>query len=140
MTFPRLKGLPVYQPTAAVVVLILYLTLLPDPFGEESVPSFPGMDKVAHFMMFGGLTGTFIYDRWRICSPLRPSGALAVALASTALGLLVEWLQDTMHLGRTGNDPLDALANTCGAFLAVPVCLALHWIDVAVHHRSGKDA
>lgn len=133
---PRLRDIPAYQPTLAVIILILYLTLLPKPFGEEDLPLFEGADKVAHFMMFGGLTGTFLYDRWRFDRPLGMRGALVVALCSAILGAMVEWLQDAMGLGRTGNDLYDALANAAGAFLAVPVCRALHWIDVVVDHRS----
>lgn len=131
----RLREIPPYQPTMAVIILILYLTLLPKPFGDEELPLFAGADKVAHFMMFGGLTGTFIYDRWRFCKPLNPTGALLTALCSTMLGALVEWLQYSMHLGRTGNDIYDVLANTLGAFVAVPVCMALHWVNVTIDRR-----
>ncbi len=128
----RLREIPAYQPTLAVIVLILYLTLLPQPFGEEEIPLFPGADKIAHFMMFGGLTGTFIFDRWRWDRPLNMRGALMTALCCAAFGALVEWLQSAMQLGRTGNDIYDALANTAGAFMAVPICRALHWIDVTI--------
>lgn len=129
---PKLRYIPAYQPTLAVIVLVLYLTLLPQPFGEEDLPLFPGADKIAHFMMFGGLTGTFIYDRWRWDRPLTLKGAFTAAICSALFGLLVEWLQYAMDIGRTGNDIWDAAANTAGAFLAVPVCRALHWIHIAI--------
>ncbi len=131
----RLREIPVYQPTLAVICLILYLTLLPQPFGDEELPLFPGADKIAHFMMFGGLTGTFIYDRWRCGLPLSLRAAWITALCSAAFGAVVEWLQFSMHLGRSGNDIFDAMANAAGAFLAVPVCLGLHWIDITVNRR-----
>jgi peptidoglycan/LPS O-acetylase OafA/YrhL len=131
-----LQSIPPYQPTVAVLVAVLYLTLLPQPLGEEEIHLFEGADKVVHFIMFGGLTGTFIFDRWRIGRPLNMRQALLVALCSAALGALVEYLQFATHLGRTGNDPMDALANALGSFTAVPVCRMLHWIDIIVKRRS----
>lgn len=127
MTTPRLSAIPAYQPTMAVIATILYLTLLPHPLGEEDIQLFEGADKVVHAIMFGGLTGTYIYDRWRSCRPVTLKGALVVALLSAIFGMTVEYLQASMGLGRAGNDIYDALANTIGAFLAVPVTHWLRW-------------
>ena len=121
MTFPKLGFIPGYQPTVIVIALILFLTLLPRPLGEEDFQLFEGADKVVHFIMFGGLTGTFMYDRWRAGHPLSLSGALLTATASALFGVDVEILQSLMHLGRTGNDLADILANTLGAFTAILV-------------------
>lgn len=132
----RLKFIPKYLPTAAVVGVILYLTLLPQPLGEEPIELFPHADKVVHFLMFGGLTGTVIYDRWRFDTPLSVGQSLIVALMSSLLGAAVEWLQFAMELGRSGNDVLDAAANTVGAVAAVPVCVALHWVNVVKKRGS----
>lgn len=131
----RLLFFPGYQLTAVVVSVILYLTLLPQPLGEEDFPLFDGADKVVHFIMFGGLTGTFIFDRWRIDKVLSLRGALLTALCSAVFGGVIEWLQYAMDLGRTGNDIYDALANTLGAFAAVPICCWLHWVNVVVKNR-----
>ena len=120
--------IPPYQPTAVVLIAILYLTLLPKPLGEEDIQLFEGADKVVHIIMFGGLTGTAIFDRFRMSRPLTLSGALLVALASAFIGAIVEYLQYAMHIGRTGNDIYDVVANTLGAFAAVPVCSMLKWI------------
>ena len=46
-----------------VLIAIIYLTLFPQPLGENEVHLFEGADKIVHFIMFGGLTGTFIFDR-----------------------------------------------------------------------------
>lgn len=132
----RFKQIPIYQPSITVLIVILYLTLLPKPLGDEEIPLFEGADKVVHFIMFGGLTGTYIFDRWRSGKSLKMEGALLTALFSALLGILVEYLQTAMGLGRTGNDIYDAIANTLGAFTAVPVCRALHWIDITVHSGS----
>lgn len=123
-----INRIPPYQPTVAVLIAILYLTLLPKPLGEEEIHLFEGADKVVHFIMFGGLTGTAVFDRFRISRPLTIRAALLVALASALLGATVEYLQYAMHMGRAGNDIYDALANTLGAFTAVPVCRMLRWL------------
>lgn len=116
--------------------MILYLTLLPQPLGEEEFSLFDGADKVVHFIMFGGLTGTFIFDRWRISKPLGLHSSLVLALCVSLFGCLIEWLQYAMQFGREGNDLADALANTLGAFTAVPICYWLHWVNVVVKNRS----
>lgn len=132
----RLLFIPGYQLTAIVVIMILYLTLLPQPLGEEDFTLFDGADKVVHFIMFGGLTGTFIFDRWRMRKTLSLRGALMAALCSAMFGAVIEWLQYAMDLGRTGNDIHDAIANTLGAFTAVLICRRLHWINIVIKNRS----
>lgn len=128
--------IPPYQPTVAVLIAILYLTLLPQTFGEEDISLFDGADKVVHFIMFGGLTGTYIFDRFRISRPLHIRGALWVALCSSLIGVAVEYLQYAMQMGRTGNDIYDVIANTIGSICAVVVCRMLHWVNVVVDTRA----
>ena len=84
-----IDAIPAYQPTATVLVAILYLTLLPQPLGEEDISLFDGADKMAHFIMFGGLTGTFLFDRFRISRPLSLRGALTAAFVSAIFGALI---------------------------------------------------
>lgn len=131
-------AIPAWQPTAAVVVVILYLTLMPQPLNPDD-GFFPGADKVVHFIMFGALAGTIIYDRWRTRGPVSLRFALRAACISIILGILVEWLQDFMDLGRTGRDGWDVLANTLGAITAVPICKALKWIATTPGDRAGKN-
>lgn len=119
-----------------VLIAIIYLTLFPQPLGENEVHLFEGADKIVHFIMFGGLTGTFIFDRWRIGQPLGMGAAILAATASAVIGAVAEYLQYVMQLGRSGNDIFDILANNLGAFAAVPVCRWLHWIHIVVDSRS----
>lgn len=126
----KLKFIPKYLPTVAVTAVILYLTLFPQPLGDEQIELFPHADKLVHFLMFGGLTGTVIFDNWRTDHPLRLKSALIVAALVSVFGGVIEWLQFAMNIGRTGNDLLDASANTLGSFCAVAVCCALHWVNV----------
>lgn len=121
MKLPRLQDIPSYQPTLAVAIVILYLTLFPKPLGEEDVMMFPGFDKVGHFCMFGGMAGIFMYDRWRIGRPLGLRGAWTAVFAAIAFGAVCERLQFVMQLGRSGNDLWDILANTLGAIASLPV-------------------
>lgn len=133
MKIPRF--IPSYQLTSAVVVIILYLTLLPKPFGEEELPLFPGADKLAHCCMFGGLALTYIFERNLMKKKLNVRQALGACLVVTLFGIAVEFVQSAMAVGRSG-DMADGLADAIGAFGAFPLCYALHWIDVVVKKRS----
>lgn len=116
--------------TLIVVVAILWLTLARSPFGDTPMPHIPGLDKVVHACMFGGLTfvGELDCSRWRIKRRnLRGDAALVgwhlaavIALASIAFGGAIELLQGAMHMGR-GADWLDWLADAVGAAVAVVV-------------------
>lgn len=129
-----MRWIPPYQLTVAVALVILYLTLLPKPFGEEELPLFPGADKIAHCCMFGGLALTFFFERKRMDKPLNIRQALVAAAVISVFGIAIEFIQEAMNLGRSG-DLFDSVADTVGAFTAVPLCYALHWINVVVKHR-----
>lgn len=130
-----LRFIPPYQLTLAVVVIILYLTLLPKPFGEEELPLFPGVDKLVHCCMFGGLAFTYIFERKQMGKKLDMKQALTACLIVTIFGIAVEFAQSAMAVGRSG-DLADGIADAIGAFCAIPLCYALHWIDIVVKHRS----
>lgn len=99
------------------LVIILWLTLAPNPLGREEIPVSPGADKIVHGLMFGFLTFVILLDwarsrdfasvRWPIC--------LVAALFSTALGTGIEFLQRSMHLGRSF-ETYDIVADTVGSF------------------------
>ena len=129
-----LRFIPPYQLTLAVAVIILYLTLLPKPFGEEELPLFQGADKIAHCCMFGGLAFTYIFERYVNGKKLNSKQALYVCLIVTLFGFGVEIGQNVMNVGRSG-DLYDGIADAVGAFTAFPLCYSLHWINVIVKHR-----
>lgn len=133
----KLRWIPPYQLTIAVIIVILYLTLLPKPFGEEEIPLFPGADKLAHCCMFGGLSLTYIFERYRIGKILTLKGAVITAIIVSVFGIAVEFIQDAMDMGRSG-DLYDALADTIGSFAAIPLCIALHWIHIIVKDGAKK--
>lgn len=115
---------PVWQPTAVVAVTILFLTLAPQPLGDEPPPLFEGADKVVHAMMFGALAGVIALDR--LMSGRRDGATvLTLIFAGTALaGGIVELLQIGMGAGRSG-DWADLVADTIGAALGTGLFLLL---------------
>lgn len=131
----KLSGIPQYQLPAVVGILILYLTLLPTPFGEESIPLFEGSDKVAHACMFGGLAIVIIFDNYRRSGPLTLGVTILISLSCSLYGIIIEILQQVMDLGRSA-EYQDIIADVIGAFGAVPLGWALHWVNIIVKHRS----
>ncbi len=104
--------------TILTVLLILWLTLMPDPLGDTTPTLFPGADKVVHAIMFGFLTTMILLDHQRNIS-WRPvsSGYIAVAATvSSLLGIIVEVLQLKMEMGR-GFETADIIADISGAVL-----------------------
>lgn len=115
---------PVWQPTAVVAVTILFLTIAPQPLGDEPPLLFEGADKVVHAMMFGALAGVIALDR--LMSGRRDGATvLTLIFAGTALaGGIVELLQIGMGAGRSG-DWADLVADIIGAALGTGLFLLL---------------
>ena len=77
-----LRQIPPYLLTLIVLVAICYLSLDADPFPDrERWFTFPGSDKVVHFIMYGGLTATFCFDYYRRTTARCKLWLLIVALA-----------------------------------------------------------
>ncbi|MDE6754432.1 MAG: VanZ family protein [Muribaculaceae bacterium] len=114
----KLSHLPGGIFSVVSLLIILWLTLSPDPLGDNSPRLFPGADKVAHALMFGFLTAMILLDRTRKRDWLPvsiPPVMFAVAV-STAIGCLIEVLQLKMALGR-GFEYSDMIADFAGALL-----------------------
>lgn len=129
-----LSKLPPWLFTILTSLAILWLTLVPDPFGDDSPKLFPGADKVVHGLMFGGLALVIMLDSqrrdaWR---PLSRPFIWMAALTAALTGVLIEFLQLWMGLGR-GFELADMAADTIGAIL-----FAWFWI-VTQHCWSSEN-
>lgn len=128
--------MPAWIITAVVLLVILWLTLAPKPLGEEEIPLFPGADKVAHGLMFAGLTFAALIDwkrgrdfrtvRWPVC--------LSAAVAASCIGVVIEFAQRAMNMGRSF-DCMDMVADAAGAFAVAAV-----WILAERHLKIRKEA
>lgn len=105
-----------------VVGVIIYLTLMP----SDGVPHmrFPYSDKVAHALMFGGLSIVLLYDWGRSDGRLTIVKWLISSLVSSALGGIIEYVQDAMDYGRSAEFG-DWIADTLGAFLLPLIFISL---------------
>lgn len=113
-----LSAMPSWIFTIIVLMAILWLTLAPKPLGDEMPPLFPGADKIAHAIMFGGFSLVMLLDwqRKHGWKPVFARRVLVVALISSLLGAIIEVLQTCMGIGR-GYEFGDIIADTVGAFL-----------------------
>lgn len=113
-------------PSALCLAAVLWLTLSPSPTGDASLPAFPGADKIVHAVMFGGLTLLFCFDLWRFRDgkyyflPLSP---FLCAVLTTLIGVGIEYLQETMALGRSF-ELTDMAADGAGAFAVAALATA----------------
>lgn len=119
--------------SVVTVLAILWLTLAPKPLGENPPPLFPGADKLAHGVMFGGLTAMMLLDWQRIHRWQRTRWGM-VTLYATAVsffGVFIECAQNLMNQGR-GFEWMDIVADTAGAFLVAVVWMPLQkfWVKI----------
>lgn len=107
-----------WWPTAIVVTVILYATLTSEPLPEEDIPMIPGIDKLIHSVMFGGLFGAICFDYYRGGGIFFRRFITLTAMICVVSGGLVEYLQIAMDNGRTG-DWIDFAADTLGVVVAI---------------------
>lgn len=122
--------LPPWIFTTLTTLLILWLTLAPDPLGDNSPDLFPGADKVVHAIMFGFLTVMTLvdYQRRRAWRPVAGKTIWTAAAASSLLGIMIEFIQRAMDMGR-GFEVADMCADVAGACLCALLWTLLqrHW-------------
>lgn len=128
-----LSAIPPWLPTIIVIIAILWLTLASRPLGDDPPALFPGADKIAHALMFGGLAVTVLFDRQRSHGwhRLQPGFIWSVATASSVFGIMTECLQAMMNMGR-GFETADILADIAGAIVFSLLWLLFqHYWEVA---------
>ena len=101
------------------------LSLLPARFFNRAnaIVHFPHADKVVHAILYGVMTALLLWAARTPDLPTRTRRVWFVALAATAYGLLMEFLQ-SFTATRT-MDLLDGLANAVGAFLVAGAAIGI---------------
>ncbi|MDE6409436.1 MAG: VanZ family protein [Muribaculaceae bacterium] len=119
-----IQTLPPWILTGITLLIILWLTLSPRPFGSLETPFFSGADKLAHALMFGFLVAMMALDRTRKRDfhRLSPLYLICCAIFSSLLGVAIEYLQEALKTGRAF-EYIDMVADSCGAFAAAFIWL-----------------
>ena len=113
-----LYKIPTYLPTAIVLALLFYFTLVPQPLPPIDVPML-NADKVVHMVMMWGVSSVLMFDykrreRQRVLSL---SVRFYIMLGTIVLGAFIELAQGTELIHR-GCDLWDGIANAVGCVLA----------------------
>lgn len=113
-----LYEIPAYLPTTVVLLLLFYLTLVPQPLPPIEVPML-NADKLVHVAMMWGVSATIMFDyKRRERQRLLPlSMRLYIMVGTIALGALIELAQGTDFINR-GCDVWDGVANTIGCVVS----------------------
>jgi VanZ family protein len=107
----------------AVAFIILYLSLT-SSHTFDKVPMFniPYLDKIVHFLMYGGLMSVILFENRNTIFSQRQ--IFLISLIPFFYGILMELLQAVLTDTRSGS-MYDALADTAGIFAAV-----LFWLFI----------
>ncbi len=101
-----------YFPSLIVVGLLAWLTLSPDPVNPPAYFLWDGADKMAHALMFGGLTAILLTDAFR-GRRVNPFAFIVIVIIGALAGAGIELLQRHMGLGRHA-DRADFIADVIG--------------------------
>ena len=108
-----------YPFSLAIIVIVIYLSFFKPP-QLDNIPLFPGVDKVVHFCMYGGMSGMlwleFLRNHRKYETVLGHAWVGAV-LCPIVMSGIIEILQEYCTTYR-GGDWFDFLANTCGVIAA----------------------
>lgn len=143
-----LKSLPTGFLSVIAIIVVVYLSLTPDPLGQVDFFPFAGADKVAHFLLYFFATVLFLTDYAKYKSPhhTKLNQELMFTCSAMLLGLLMEIGQLALSNGRE-YDSADIIANCLGA--AIAFCY-MHWRGISSvrhllqekhrHHRHHHKA
>lgn len=107
-----------YPISLAVIVAVLYLSFFRPPSLE--IGQIPGMDKIAHLCMYGGLSGMLWFEFLRNHHKYDDRmwhAWIGAVLCPISMSGIIELIQEYCTSYR-GGDWFDFLANTCGVTLA----------------------
>ena len=115
--FSPLLKLPRWLLTSVCLILIMYLTLVPQPLPDNDISFWEHTDKIVHAIMFGALYVCGGLDLWRGQLASRRH-ELWLMCAVVAFGGLIEIAQQAMAIGRGGSSG-DWIADGVGSLLAL---------------------
>ena len=103
-------------PTMIVVGVVIYATWVPKPLDEDTLPLIPGLDKLIHIVMMGGLVGSILFDYKRADRHRELKGRIVavVTVGVMLFGIFDEVVQGLLPIGRP-SDWFDLLADWTGA-------------------------
>ena len=131
-----LDKLPQWTLSVVCFLAICWLTLAPQPLPDNDIPLFPGADKIAHGIMFGGFTLCIIIDGLRRKGwPTFPENIEILFYSPdipSAVGIITEFLQGEMHAGRTF-ELWDMVADITGAFLVAAAFVIIEYLQHKKH-------
>jgi len=108
-----------YPLSLLIILAVIYLSFFKPP--TMDMPKFPGLDKLAHFCMYGGLSGMlwfeFIWNHRKEAYIPFLRGFIGASLCPVLFSGIIELLQEYITTYR-GGEWLDFLANTCGVLIA----------------------
>lgn len=114
-----------YLPAMGWIVLILFLCTLPgSSIPKISILDKLHIDKVVHFVLFGGTVILLAYGYYKQNAGLSGLGLLGIVLVVTLYGLAIEFIQKYLVPNRSF-DMMDVLADGTGAAMGA---LIFRWI------------
>jgi VanZ family protein len=105
----------IFSVTVAIVILFSSLTGA-ESFTRLSFASFPGADKIVHFLIYLVFMSVVIFEHRS--SAGKPGQLILLSLFPVLFGSLMELLQAFLTSSRSGSW-LDFLANLAGIFTAI---------------------
>lgn len=111
-------ALPVGVMSIAMILITAYLSLSSHPIGADMLPSFYGVDKCCHALLYALVTVAFLFDYVKFRLPHSPKTSIELALMASAmvLGMFMEAGQLAITDERFF-EFYDVLANAIGAFI-----------------------
>lgn len=114
-----------YLPAMGWIVLILFLCTMPgSSIPKISILDKLHIDKVVHFVLFGGTVILLAYGYYKQNNGLSNMGLLGIVIVVTLYGLAIEYIQKYLVANRSF-DMMDVLADGTGAAMGA---LIFRWV------------
>ena len=116
-----------------VAISIMYLSLTSShTFDKVSFITIPYIDKIVHFGMYFGLMSVIILENRKTL--IKTSHLFLIGLIPLLYGILLEIMQSTLTLTRTGSF-YDALFNCAGILVSI-----LLWLSIRFTEKKYLDS